>query len=136
MTTRAQGWLIALTFSLIAWGLIVWGVSSVSAAECPLAHNPYYAPPVCGPALCQFSGPGGCVYNWTLTAELAVLEGKTINVPAKVCASACVIAVGKAIEMGGKVTISPRAQLVWPHRRGSFAALKLPSWFRAKVHVQ
>lgn len=137
MSPRAQGWIIALTFSLAVWGLFFWGVNAAFAGGCPLAGNPHYAPPVCGPApVCQFSGPGGCTYDWTLTAELAVLEGKTINVPAKVCASACVIAVGKAIEIGGKVTINPRAQLIWPHGRKSFAALKLPDWFGVRIIVK
>lgn len=135
MTVRASGWIIALTFSLAVWGLIFCGVSA--AAECPLAGNPYYATPACSlTPVCQFSGPGGCIYKWTIAAELAVLEGKTINVPAKVCASACVIAVGKAIEMGGKVEITSGAKLVWPHGQRSFRALRLPQWFARKVLVQ
>jgi len=143
-----RGWIIA-GWALAAWVAILLAVAAVwfvgssfypaKGAEqtcADVVSNPRYQPPACPGQVCQFYGPGGCPQTWTLAAKLAVLQGKSIVVPAKLCASACVLAVGVALNAGGRVVISPHARFVWPHGRASLAAAAMPGWFRSRVALR
>lgn len=121
MSLRA--WLIGIPVALAIWLAIFLVVAH--AAE----------PPVCSGRVCQFYGPGGVIRVWRLAAELDVLSHKTIVVSG-LCASACVIAIGEALQLGGNVVIDSKARLVWGHDPVWFKQWPMPDWFRARVSMQ
>lgn len=130
-------WIVVL--AALSWALVLspFFVSHALAAPtcADLAGDARYQPRPCPTQVCELSGPGGCIRDWQLAVQLDVLAQKTIHVPAKMCASACIIAVGWALQFGGHVTIDSNAKLIWPHSRARFAQYPMPEWFRAKVEV-
>lgn len=122
MTLRLRGWMIAFAVSGLMWIGIIWGISE-------LARVFSAEPPTCPGRVCRITGPGGVIMDWKLYVLLNALRGKSFIVPAGWCASACVLAVGTALNAGATVMISPMA-VFQVHQLGLFMATPMPAWFR------